>query len=149
MLSAYTDYFSLADLASFYAGTPDPLLNHPPFAQRLTIIWRIPQHCFHPDEASLQVEIRFRNKEDVVRKISLKRASGRYLFCLNRERYCSTGGILAYHIQIVQGEQILEEWTHHLWSKLIFFDSNESEEDRDIDLIDGVFDVEENEISYF
>jgi len=128
MLFAYTDFISLEDLASFYVDTPDPLLNHPPFGQRLTIGWWIPRERFEAGNIRILATIRFRNHEDVVKSLNLTKRSGQYTLCFNRECFCNTGGILTYQLQLFKGEELLDEWKHFLWAKLIEFSIEDEEE---------------------
>lgn len=150
MLSINTDYVTVEDLASFYVNTPDPLLNRPPFGQRLTVSWSIPKRCFQFSDTHLILTVRFRNREQVTKKVSLRKPSGSYILCLSRNQYCEKRGILTYKVQLVNGDCILEERKHQLWAELIIFEGVESGEegvDRDFDLEERDFDMEEGDFN--
>ena len=112
MLSVHTDYVTVEDLASFYVNTPDPYLNRPPFGQRLTVSWSIPKRCVQIPDTHLLLTVRFRNREQVTKKVSIRKPSGSYILCLSRNQYCEKGGILTYKVLLVKGDCILEEHKH-------------------------------------
>lgn len=127
ILSVYTDYITVENRASYYVDTPDPFLSNPPFGQKLTVSWSIPNHCTQTP-THLIVTVRFRNREQVTKKVTIKKSSGTYIIYVNKNQYCEKGGILTYKVQLKNGECILEEWKHQLWAELITFDIEESEE---------------------
>lgn len=118
-LTVYTHYVTIEDLASYYVDTPDPFLKDPPFEEQLTIEWYLPAEECLDQPARLFYVIRLRNREEITNTITIERQSGKYLFRLPCDRYFETGGILTYKVQLLRGDQIIEEWRHPLWVELI------------------------------
>lgn len=119
MLSVHTDYLSVEHLASWHVNTPDPLLNRPPFGQRLFVSWAIPRKYTDCPDLHLLITIRYKNREEQVKRVPLRENSGTYRYCLLEEEYCATGGFLTYKVQLIAGGCVLEEWRHQLWAELI------------------------------
>lgn len=121
MLSARTDYIGYQNLASFYVGTPDPLLNNPPFGQRLIATWAIPSRIDisqYPD-LHLEIRLRYRTREEQTLIVPISKRRGCYTFCVLNAWYCQTGGILTYKLLLKSGDCILEEWKQQMWVDLI------------------------------
>lgn len=118
-LSVYTHYVTVKDLASYYVETPDPLLEDPPFEQRLIIEWHIPREIALADPLVLSYTVRFRNLDEVTETIAINKRNGRELFRLPRDLYAVKGGILTYRVQLLDGEACLSEWKHPLWKEMI------------------------------
>lgn len=127
MLTVHSDYVTRESLASFYVDTPDPLLNCPPFGQRLVISWSVPKQLMELDDPHLRLQLRFRNREQIDRKIPLRRAKGTTVFRILNDEYCKTGGFLTYRVQLIAGECVYEESRHQLWEELIAIDRNDDE----------------------
>ena len=119
-LEVQTQYLSHENLASYYVGTPDPLLNDPIIGQRLLIQWCFPRK-FDRCDLQLHLKLRLRNHEEkeLIRPITENR--GYYLYDLVNQAYCESGGILTYKVEIRKGPCILETWKHPLWVDLITF----------------------------
>jgi hypothetical protein len=145
ILSLHTEYITIEDLASFYIGTPDPLLNCPPFGQKLTVSWRVPNQSFHLNETSITLTVRFRDHQEITKKILLKRPLGSYVLCLNKEQYCQTGGILTYKAELWVGECLLKAWKHHLWAKLITFEGQDPAEFSNLEGVGLDFELDESD----
>ena len=78
-----------------------------------------------------------RNRDQITRRVPLKRSFGTTLYRLLNEEYCESGGFLTYKVQLFAGGCIHEEWRHQLWAELITIDINDNEEEEDaIDFID-------------
>lgn len=118
ILSAYTDYVTIENLASYHVGTPDPELESPPFEQRLTIEWVIPLD-FSLENTRLNYIIRFRDREEISEAVLIKKRQGRTLFHLTREEYVKTGGVLTYKISLQNDDGLIAEWKHILWKELV------------------------------
>lgn len=137
MLSVHSDYVARESLASYWVDTPDPLLNCPPFGQRLVISWSVPRELLKLENPHLEITIRMRNRDQVVRYVPLKRSSGTTLYRILNEQYCESGGFLTYKVQLIAGGCVYEEWRHQLWAELLSIDSPEDEEEEDaIEFID-------------
>lgn len=118
-LIVQTDYLTHKNLASYYVGTPDPRQDSPTVGQRLIISWFVPQHYLSYENLRLEVTIRFRNREEIMEIFHIQQAWGTYVFCLLNQDYFKKQGILTYKIDLIGGEQILEEWRHKIWTNLI------------------------------
>lgn len=137
MLTVHSDYVTIESLASFYVDTPDPLLNCPPYGERLVISWSVPSRLMKLEDPHLVLTLRYRNRDQIVRKIPLRRPSGTTLFRVLNDEYCETGGFLTYRVQLIAGSCMYEEWRHQLWAELIAIDQLDDEEEIDvIDFID-------------
>lgn len=120
-LSVYTDYVSHHNLASYYIATPDPALNNPPIGQRLIVSWTLPKRYLCYDEIHLDVTIRLRNRELVSFEVPICKRIDSFIYPIMNERYCETGGILSYKIDVVADGEVTEEWRHQFWVELIEF----------------------------
>lgn len=122
-LSVSTDYIGRETLASFQIDTPDPLLYHPPTGQRLIVKWHIPHAYLEYDDLHLAIEIRFRDRSKQTLSIPICHTAGNYVYPVLGDRYLQTQGILSYHVQLLGSDEVLEEWTHPLWTTLIELNS--------------------------
>lgn len=136
ILSVHSDYVARESLASYWVDTPDPLLNCPPFGQRLVVSWSVPSALLKLDNPHLEITIRMRNREQIVRHVPVKRRCGTTLYRILNDRYCETGGFLTYKVQLIAGGCIYEEWRHQLWAEIIAIDNSEEDEEDAIDFID-------------
>lgn len=121
-LTVYTDYVSHHNLASYYIATPDPALNNPPIGQRLIVSWTLPKSYGCYDDVHLDVAIRLKNRELVAFEVPIYSRLESYVYPIMNERYCETGGILSYKINLVADGLITEEWRHQFWVDLIEFE---------------------------
>lgn len=122
ILTVHTDYLSHENLASYRVGTPDPTLNNPPIGQRLIISWSVPCEYMEFADLHLLVTMRFRNREQLVQKVELLKASGIYVYAMINDDYFEKGGILTYKVELFGDEQLLDVWLHQLWVELIVFE---------------------------
>lgn len=120
-VTAYTEYLSHQDLASYYVGTPDPALRNPPFGQRLIVRWDIPSDYLICDDLHLHIRILYHNSEELCEKLPITETRGTYIHSLLNECYCEKEGILSYQIDLIGDNVILERWHHQLWVELITF----------------------------
>lgn len=118
-LSVHTEYLSIENLASYHVGTPDPTLNNPPVGQRLVISWSLSDCEMELADLHLNLKMRFRNREEANEKIDILKKSGIYTYSLLNEDYFDKGGILTYKVELIGGNQIIDEWRHQLWVELI------------------------------
>lgn len=127
ILSVHTEYITIESLSSYYIGTPDPKLNNPPFGQKLVVEWELPKEYTCTAETVLALTIRYRDRTEENLSIGIKKRSGRYVFCLNGDKYCEHGEILTYKVQLFDRDCLLEEWKHQLWAELILFEEETEE----------------------
>lgn len=118
-LSVYTDYIGRETLASFQVGTPDPLLLNPPTGQRLIVKWHLPHSYMNLEDLRLTINLRLRNRSTQNLSIPICHTTGTYLYPVLGDTYSETRGILTYHVEIVGGGEVLEEWIHPLWTPII------------------------------
>lgn len=123
-LSVYTDYIGRESLASFQVETPDPLLLNPPTGQRLIVKWHLPRDAMEREDLHLTLALRFRDRSTENLNIPIRHTAGTYLYPVLGETYCKTGGILTYQVQIQGDGEVLEEWTHPLWTPIIELNSS-------------------------
>lgn len=123
-LTIYTDYLSHENLASYHIGTPDPQLNNPPIGQRLLISWSLPKNYLQKEDLHLDIIIRFRNREELKQNVAIFKSSGTYIYSLLNDEYFEKKGILAYKIDLVTKDEIIEEWRHQLWTELLKLNNN-------------------------
>lgn len=118
-LSVHTDYLSHKTLASYRVNTPDPLLNNPPFGQRLIISWSLPKSYFSAEHLYLEITIRFRNREEIQERIAILKPHGHCVYALLNQDYLDKRGILTYKVDLIVNGTIIEEWRHQIWTDLI------------------------------
>lgn len=121
-LSVQTAYLSRESLASYYVQTPDPQLDTPPIGQRLIISWCIPKNFLDYPDLHLQITVRLRNREQETRQVPLTKTRGTYLYEILNEKFCQSGGIRTYKIDLIGHNCVLEKWQHPLWVDSITFD---------------------------
>lgn len=129
LIEVHTDYITEESLASYVIGTPDPLLNNPPFGQRLIISWSVPAALLQEPDPHLLVTIRYRNRQEVQLHLKLNKRSGTYIHTLFNQEYCATRGILTYKADLIAGGSIWEAWRHQLWADLILFEESTPKEE--------------------
>jgi len=81
--------------------------------------WNVPCEYNH---VYLELIVRFCNKEQVVKKVFLKKSKGTFFYCLLNEEYFQKGGIKTYRVRLISENSLLEEWRHQLWTELIVFE---------------------------
>lgn len=128
-LDVQTRYLSHENLASYYVRTPDPALECPIVGQRLLIQWSLSKREFEGKDLQLYLKLRFRNHQEQEITRILCRNQGVYLYDLTNQAYCESGGLLTYHVEIRQGDCVVESWTHPLWTTLIQFDLSENKQE--------------------
>jgi hypothetical protein len=114
-LTVYTDTVTYQKLASYLVGTPDPELYCPQIGQRLIISWQVPP-CSIP---SLFIRVRFRDLTQREIKADFDKRRGIYAVEHVDEEYEKHGAILAYSVELRDGDQLLEKVDHQLWTELI------------------------------
>ncbi|MFI5343180.1 MAG: hypothetical protein ACHQUC_03055 [Chlamydiales bacterium] len=120
-LNVQTQYLTHENLASYYVGTPDPEKDCPTIGQRLLIEWSLPTDDLCSGDLKLNLKIRFRNKKEDEVWVPINEKSGTYLYYVINKKYCQTGGIATYKVDLIGNGCILETWQHPLWSELITF----------------------------
>lgn len=120
-LAIHTDFVGIESLASFYVGSPDPQLTCPDYGERLHIAWNVPCSA----HLAIHARIRFKNLTEIEWTFPLEKPRGRSTYILLNEDYDRSGGILTYKVTLVnetnEGQIIVEEQHHALWTELILF----------------------------
>lgn len=116
-LAVHTDFMGYENLASFHVGTPDPELYCPDYGQRLHITWNVPCHT----DLVIRTTLRFKDLTETEWVLPLTEPRGRATYFLVNEAYDEKGGILTYKVDLFDGEKVIEEQKHALWTELILF----------------------------
>lgn len=119
-LDVETRYFSYSDLASVRAFTPDPkkqMGNIP--EQYLYIRWVIPQRIFKDSQFSLEITVRYSNREEEKYLYPISKRRGNYHFSLDQNTYTEKGGIATYSVKIMNGEIAYAVFNHPVWTDLL------------------------------
>lgn len=119
-VNVQSDYLGRHSLASYFVGTPDPLLDAPPLGQRLIISWSFPTDYLQYQDLHLRATFRYRNREQTVQHFSLQgHLKGILVYALTGEEYFEKKGILTYQIEVMAQGKVLETVQHQLWVNLI------------------------------
>jgi hypothetical protein len=117
-LSVFSNYLTREDRASYFVGTPDPLLNSPPVGQRLYISWRLPkEYC--AKSLVIKAYLRFHDKKQEVVTYSLRNTSGSRVYELLGQDFFSSGGLSTFKVELYADDKLLDEWRHIMWVELI------------------------------
>lgn len=127
-LTVHTEYINEEHLASFHVRTPDPLLFNPPIGQQLIVQWNIPRDYLCYEDLRLRLQIRFRNRQEIVQEVPIQQRLCFYRYELLNEAFCDTGGIITYKVEIIGNGCVLDEWCHQLWTELILVGSQKGQE---------------------
>lgn len=131
-LSVQTDYVTNQSLASYYVGSPDPRTNNPPFGQRLIVTWSIPKSYRTEPNMHLDITIQFRNQESIFVAVPINKLKGTYVYALLNDDFIKKQGLLAYKINLVSDNGVIEEWLHQMWTEIIQFPSESNSENHEI-----------------
>lgn len=122
-ITAYTEYISRKNLASYYIGTPDPADSYPTVGQRLRVKWAVPSaYCL--GELQLKIRIRFYNQEELEKELSLESPTGVYEYSILNEDYFCKNGIQAYFVELLLDGVVVDNWRHQLWVEKILFEDD-------------------------
>lgn len=127
-ITVFSEYVSIENLASYSVNTPDPYLNNPAVGQKLYISWNVSDFSCKQFPLELKLFIRFRNRTEAVESFAINKTMGSYVYQLLGEEYFEKEGILCYKIQLLNDQEVLDEWRHQIWVDLITFPEVESEE---------------------
>lgn len=130
-LSIQTVYLTRETLASYYVGTPDPMLIDPPVGQKLLVSWTVPRYYLNYQDLHLHVRIRLKNHEEVLIDVPVNKCWGSYTYTVANEAYFDCKGILTYKVDLIGNQCVLEEWKHQLWHELIRIGDKPKESDEE------------------
>ena len=116
-LSCRSEYLYPPYLASFQVNTPDP--KQACFCgQQIIVSWSLPKH-YRNLPLNLRLNIRYGNREIETVSIPIATLSGWSIHRLINEDYWCKGGILSFQAEILQEGEIITQWAHYLWAKII------------------------------
>lgn len=124
LLNVQTQYLTRENLASFYVGTPDANQHCPAIGQRLLIDWVLPKDFLCYPELSLSIKVRYKNHKEEEVSVPIKDKKGTCLYNVFNDKFCETGGVVTYKIDLKTEQTVLESWVHPLWRELITFEGN-------------------------
>ncbi len=118
-LAVQTQYLNRDNLASYRVRTPDPMLFAPLIGQRLIVDWVLPKNYFDQNPLYLQATIHFGNRTVAVDTVEIHQRKGTYIYQIIDGDFCEKQGMLAFKIDLIKGDCVIEEWRHQLWAELI------------------------------
>lgn len=127
-LTIFTDYITEENLASYHVETPDPALICPPLGQRLILSWSLPKEYKIYSDLQIILTIRFYNREEIVKNLTIRRPLGTYVYFLLNDEFFEKKGIATYKAILKGDGCALEEWNHQLWAELILPENDENNE---------------------
>ena len=102
-------------LASYWVGTPDPLLCAIPRGERLVFSWNIPTDLWaQSTDFSLEYTVRFGTREEYKEKKRVTLRKGQIDFLLLNPEFREKRGIMTYRASLKKEEVTLVEWFHQL-----------------------------------
>lgn len=126
-ISASSRYLTVDSLASFHIGTPDPRLCHPPQGQVITVSWYLYPDYHRYEKVEGILRLLLRNHEQLTETFPVNCSWGSHSYALLNEDFFSSRGVLAYKAELYADGELLEEWTHQLWTEIILFDRSAAE----------------------
>jgi hypothetical protein len=126
-LDVQTQYLTPEYLASYHIGTPDPRRYEALIGERLLVQWSLSAQEVQDNQLFLYLKVRFRDHQEQEVKVPITKKRGTYLYQVNQELFCQTGGILTYYAEIQSSSCVFASWKHPLWVELIKFNIPDSE----------------------
>ncbi len=119
-LHVHNEYLTKEDLASMKVDTPDPRRERPTLGQRIMVQWDLEEKLFgtHPD-AEVVLKMRFGDRHDKVVRHKITERSGVFSHSLIGEDYFTRGGIKAYKAELIVDGELVDQWQHQLWARVI------------------------------
>ncbi len=111
-----------SSLASTFVKSPDPRQEDPPKGEKLLISWNLPRE-YLDKPLRLSVDLIYRDYEEKHVNIQVEGRRGIEEISLLDEEFKKTRGFLTYRVMLYdEKDQLLKEWQHQLWVKLIKID---------------------------
>lgn len=120
-ITATSRYVTVDSLASYHVGTPDPRLCHPPQGQVVTVSWFLYNEFSRYQTVEGKLRLLYRDHQQTTQTFPINSFWGSHSFALLNEEYFSSGGILAYKAEIYGDGELIQDWTHQLWTEIILF----------------------------
>lgn len=112
-----SEYLYPEYLASKRADTPDPC-RECFYGQQIIVHWNLPRCCLDAP-VTLRLHVRYGNREIETLTMLVEKRKGWKIHRLLNQDYWCRGGILAFQAQLLQGGEVLDDWTHYLWADII------------------------------
>jgi hypothetical protein len=128
-LTVFSQYLTRENRASYFVGTPDPLLNNPPAGQRVYVSWHLPKEYSLKLPLELRIYLRFSNREQKVEVHTICALTGTCVYELLGKNYFDVGGLATYKVELYANEELVEAWRHLMWVELIEFSEPTTEDD--------------------
>lgn len=110
-------------LASTNVGSPDP--RTPPNGQMIVAEWILPRRIVN-ESPVLRIDVLFHNFTQDTVEFPINSTVGYETYSILNKEFKETGGFLAYKAEILNSNgEILADWKHQLWVKLITTDDEE------------------------
>ena len=81
--------------------------------------WSIPRACFRNEEFELQLTVRYGNRCIESFNYPICSPKGYRIFRLINQDYWQKQGILSYKVELYRGEEVFQEWNHHIWVEIL------------------------------
>ncbi len=112
-------------LASTNIGSPDP--RTPPNGQMIVAEWIVAPRVLQSDPM-LRLQVMFRDYTETTVDFPIHSRAGYETYSILNKEFKKTGGFLSYKAEILTGEgQVVANWTHQLWVKLITVDESDTD----------------------
>ncbi|MBI5345929.1 MAG: hypothetical protein HZB76_02145 [Chlamydiae bacterium] len=112
-------------LASTYIQTPDPRQANPPRGQKLSVSWDFPLSLYKED-LNLILTVRYWNNQEETINYPITKKRGYTTFFFEDHTNDRSKRILTYMLQVHNKKgEVIEEWKHHFWTKLIELNKDE------------------------
>lgn len=116
-----------ATFASNFARSPDPRLLNPPKGEKLYVSWSLPM-AFKSNEFRMKVDLIYRNLTTETLLFPLKRRAGSKIIEILGKEFKEKKGFLSYKAEIISVDgEVVSDYTHRMWVKLILPCGGEAE----------------------
>lgn len=129
-LTVHNQYMTADRYASVHVETPDPRKLCPSLGQRLIISWWYPK-TYEMEGIELRLWVRYNFTDEDYESFPLVTPKGNYIYSVMDDEYFFRGGITTYLVQVVRGDEVIDEWRHVLWEELIISDEIDETENLD------------------
>lgn len=118
-MTCRSEYLYPQYLASERVNTPDPFRKCY-YGQQVIVRWNLPRSCMVGSEpVFLRLQVRYGNREIETLSVPIKKCQGWKIHRLVNQDYWCCNGILAFKAELIRADQILDNWTHYLWTDII------------------------------
>ncbi len=119
-LHVHNEYLTRDDLASMAVDTPDHRKERPTLGQRLRVRWKLASKFMaEGPKAEVVLKVRYGDRHDEVIHHVVEEDVGMFTHSLTGEEYFERGGITAYKAELIVDGELVDEWQHQLWARII------------------------------